>query len=88
MRFLFRDIKLLRRIITHPGAKWRARFVAGCALGYLFSPIQLIPTCIPVIGQLDDLVVLYVGVKLAVGMVRQSVLVECMQPYCNQKSEV
>lgn len=88
MKSLFRDIRLLRRIVRHPGARWRARFIAGCAVGYLFSPIQLIPTFIPVIGQLDDLMVLYVGVRLAVRMVPQSVLVECMQPDRNQPLEV
>jgi len=84
MKSLFRDIKLLRRIVTHPGAQWRARFIAGCTVGYLFSPIQLIPSFIPVIGQLDDLVVVYIGVKLAVRMVPQSVLTECMEPHPNR----
>ena len=88
MNSLFRDIKLLRRIISHPSAPWRARFVAGCAVGYIFSPIQLIPTFIPVIGQLDDLMVLYVGLKLAVRMVPQSVLAEYIQPHRQQLSEV
>jgi uncharacterized membrane protein YkvA (DUF1232 family) len=37
----------------------------GIAIGYLVSPIQLIPNFIPVIGQLDDLAVLTVAVRYA-----------------------
>jgi uncharacterized membrane protein YkvA (DUF1232 family) len=81
---LFFNFRLLYRISRHPGARWRARLVAGCAVLYLCSPVQLIPTFIPVIGQLDDVLVLYFGIKLAVRMVPQSVLAECMQSRCNQ----
>ncbi len=63
MKSLFSDLKLLHRIIGRRDAQWRARFVAACAVGDLFSPIQLIWTFIPLIGQLDDPMVLYAGMK-------------------------
>lgn len=50
--------------IKDPRTPWYARLVAACTAGYLISPIQLIPSFIPYIGFLDDLVVLFLGVKL------------------------
>lgn len=43
-----------------------ARIVAACVLGYAFSPIDLIPDLIPVVGFLDDLILVPLGVALAV----------------------
>jgi len=61
----------------HPRMHWYARLVAICTAGYLFSPIQLIPSFIPVIGFLDDLVVVFLGVKLLQKITPPDVLAEC-----------
>ena len=53
--------------------------VAACTAGYLLSPIQLVPSFIPVIGFLDDLLVLFVGVKLLQRITPPDVLLECRQ---------
>jgi hypothetical protein len=45
--------------------------------GYLLSPIQLIPNFIPVIGFLDDVLVVCLGVKLLLKIIPPSVLTEC-----------
>lgn len=63
----------------HPRMPWYARLVAACTAGYLFSPIQLIPSFIPLIGFLDDLLVLFVGVKLLQRITPPDVLTECHQ---------
>lgn len=63
----------------HPRTPWYARVVAACTAGYLFSPIQLIPSFIPVIGFLDDFLVLFLGVKLIQRIVPPDVLLECRQ---------
>jgi uncharacterized membrane protein YkvA (DUF1232 family) len=55
----------------------RSKLVAACALGYILSPIQLIPTFIPVIGHLDDLFVLWLGTKLLQRFTPTGVLAEC-----------
>ncbi len=44
---------------------------------YLLSPIQVIPTFIPVIGQLDDLFVLLVGMKLVRKLTPMDIVQEC-----------
>jgi uncharacterized membrane protein YkvA (DUF1232 family) len=75
--FLVGQIHFLSRIIRHPMTPWPARVAAGCAVAYIFSPIQLIPTFIPLIGQLDDLLVVYVGASLVKRLTPNSVLAEC-----------
>ena len=60
-----------------PRTPWYAKlFVAGIA-AYAFSPIDLIPDFIPVIGYLDDLILVPLGIALAIRMVPASVLAEC-----------
>ena len=61
----------------HPRVHWYAKFVAACTAAYLFSPIQLIPSYIPIIGFLDDFLVLFVGVKLVNRLIPPDVLIEC-----------
>jgi len=63
----------------HPRTPWYARLVAACTAGYLFSPIQLIPSFIPVVGFLDDFLVLFLAVKLIQKITPADVLLECRQ---------
>lgn len=56
----------LWKLVRQPGAPRLARLVALLVLGYALSPIDLIPDFIPVIGQLDDLVLIPLGVALVV----------------------
>lgn len=59
-----------------PRVPWYARVFAGIALGYLFSPIDLIPDFIPVIGYLDDLLVVPLFILLARRLIPPEVLEE------------
>jgi uncharacterized membrane protein YkvA (DUF1232 family) len=63
----------------HPHTPWYARLLAICIAGYLFSPIQLIPSFIPAIGFLDDFLVLFLGAKLLQRIIPPDVLTECRQ---------
>ena len=54
-----------------------ARVFAAVVVGYAFSPIDLIPDVIPVVGYLDDLVLVPLGVALAIRMIPAPVLAEC-----------
>lgn len=56
-----------------------ARIFAACVVGYAFSPIDLIPDPIPVLGYLDDLVIVPLGIALAVKMIPADVLAECQE---------
>ena len=56
-----------------------ARIFAACVVGYAFSPIDLIPDFIPVLGYLDDLIIVPAGIVLALKMIPASVMAECRE---------
>jgi len=62
-----------------PRVPWYARAFSACVVGYAFSPIDLVPDPIPVLGYLDDLVLIPLGIALALRMIPQEVMVECRQ---------
>ena len=59
-----------------PRVPWYARLVAACVVGYAFSPIDLIPDPIPVIGFLDDLILVPLGIALALKMIPADLMAE------------
>lgn len=61
----------------HPGVPWYARVFAALVLAYAFSPIDLIPDPIPVLGYLDDLVLVPLGIALALRMIPVEIMTEC-----------
>ena len=63
----------------HPRVHWCAKLVAAGTAGYLFSPIQLIPSFIPVIGFLDDFLVLFLGIKLLQRIIPPDTLTKCRE---------
>ncbi|NUN64003.1 DUF1232 domain-containing protein [Pseudanabaena biceps] len=60
-----------------PRVPWYARAFAFCVVGYAFSPIDLIPDFIPVLGYLDDLILVPLGITLVLKMIPPDVMVEC-----------
>jgi uncharacterized membrane protein YkvA (DUF1232 family) len=66
-------------VSKHPRTPWYAKLVAACTAGYLFSPVQIIPNYVPVIGMLDDVLVVFLGVKLIQRITPADVLTECRQ---------
>ncbi|MGE3909400.1 MAG: YkvA family protein [Chloroflexota bacterium] len=76
-RALKTETLALYLVARDPRVPWYARlFVAG-VVAYALSPIDLIPDFIPVIGYLDDLVLVPLGIALALRMVPRPVLEEC-----------
>jgi len=60
-----------------PRVPWSAKVVASCVVAYAFSPIDLIPDFIPLIGYLDDLILVPLGILLAVRLISPAVMAEC-----------
>ncbi len=63
----------------NPRAPWYARVFVALLVGYVFSPIDPIPDFIPVVGLLDEMVVVPLGVILARKMIPDEVLAECRE---------
>ena len=61
----------------HPGTPWYAKVCAVGVVGYLFSPIDLIPDFIPVLGYLDDLIIVPIGITLVLKMIPEPVMEQC-----------
>ena len=70
------EIYALYLAYKDPRVPLYARVFAACVVGYAFSPIDLIPDPIPVLGYLDDLIIVPLGIALAVRMIPQKVLDE------------
>ena len=61
----------------HPDTPWYAKAVAACVVAYALSPIDLIPDFIPVLGYLDDLIIVPLGIALVIRLVPKPVMAEC-----------
>jgi uncharacterized membrane protein YkvA (DUF1232 family) len=61
----------------HPDTPWTARLLVAFIVGYALSPIDLIPDFIPVLGYLDELILLPLLLGLALRLIPPPVLAEC-----------
>ena len=77
IEFILWQARTLSIAIRHPRVPLRGKLAAGFAVAYVFSPIQLIPTFIPVIGQLDDVFFLLVAMRVVRKSTSAAVLAEC-----------
>ena len=75
-RGLKTEVYALYLAYRDPRVPWYARLLAACVVGYAFSPIDLIPDPIPVLGYLDDLVLVPLGVTLALRLIPAEVMAE------------
>lgn len=71
------ELRALYLAYRNPRVPWYARAFAVVVVAYAFSPVDLIPDPIPVLGYLDDLILIPLGIALAVRMIPDSVLAEC-----------
>ena len=60
-----------------PRTPWYAKLLVAGIVAYAFSPIDLIPDFVPVLGYLDDLILIPMGIALAIKLVPHSVLAGC-----------
>ena len=70
------DVYALMLAYKDKRVPWSAKIIAACVVGYAFSPIDLIPDFIPILGQLDDLLLIPLGVTLSIKLIPKDVLVE------------
>jgi uncharacterized membrane protein YkvA (DUF1232 family) len=75
-RAIKRDVHALYLASRDPRVAWYAKAVAVCVAAYALSPIDLIPDFVPVLGYLDDAVIVPLGIMLAVRMVPEPLMAE------------
>lgn len=75
-RTLKRDVVALYLAARDPRVPWYAKVVAACVAAYALSPIDLIPDFIPVLGYLDDVILVPLGIALAIRLIPPAILQE------------
>ncbi len=74
---LKRQMWALFLALKDPQTPWAAKLLIGTTVAYALSPIDLIPDFIPILGQLDDLVILPAMIVLALKLIPRDVMVRC-----------
>jgi endonuclease YncB( thermonuclease family)/uncharacterized membrane protein YkvA (DUF1232 family) len=69
----------LWKLLRHPATPWYVKAVAAVVVAYAVSPIDLIPDFIPVLGQIDDLILVPLGVALAVRLAPPALWQACLR---------
>lgn len=74
---LKRQIFVLYLAYKDQRTPWFAKLFAICVVAYAFSPLDLIPDFIPILGYLDDVILLPLGIMFALKMMPQPVIIDC-----------
>jgi len=76
---LQREIVALWFCARHPDTPFIAKVIAAAIVAYAFSPIDLVPDFIPVLGYVDDLIILPAGIWLVLKLIPEPVLAQCRE---------
>lgn len=74
-----REFGAYRRAASHPETPWLAKGLLGAAVGYALLPFDVIPDFVPVLGQVDDVVIVPVLVWAGLKAIPDEVLEECRE---------
>ena len=76
---LRQEAHVLYLVFKDSRTPWYAKWAAAFPIAYVFSPVQVIPNFIPVLGFLDDFLVLFAGAKLIHRLTPTDLLIECRE---------
>lgn len=83
---LKQNLGLLYLAFKHERTPWYAKLLIGLVVLYALSPVDLIPDFIPVLGYLDDLILIPAGIALAIKLIPDDVKAECKEKQSNLES--
>ena len=72
-------LKIFSCIYRHPDTPRFARFILWAIIIYALSPVDIIPDWIPVLGQLDDLIIISLGILIVSKFISRKILTECRE---------
>ena len=72
-----KQLVILHLAYNHPKTPWTAKVLTVLIIGYALSPIDLIPDFIPIIGLLDDVILLPLGIYVVIKLIPDAVIQEC-----------
>jgi uncharacterized membrane protein YkvA (DUF1232 family) len=76
-RTLKRELKVYRLVLKHPHTPRLAKVLLAIAIGYALLPFDLIPDFIPVLGHLDDAIIIPLLIFLALKIIPKTVMDDC-----------
>jgi uncharacterized membrane protein YkvA (DUF1232 family) len=83
LKALVRRLKVEAHVLylafRHARTPWYAKAILVLVLLYALSPIDIIPDIIPILGMLDDLVILSLGIWISVRLIPKDVMAECRE---------
>lgn len=82
-----KEIGALYLAYKRPDVPFYAKLVSILIVGYALSPIDLIPDFIPVLGYLDDLILLPIGIAFAIKLIPSDIMNECRKQSENMFNE-
>lgn len=71
------ELYVLYLVVRHQRTPMLPKLTAALVVGYAFSPIDLIPDFIPLLGYVDDIILVPLGIMLALRLVPPAILAEC-----------
>ncbi|MEO6117593.1 MAG: YkvA family protein [Methylotenera sp.] len=78
-KHLKQEFAVYRLVLKHPETPWIAKLFLGLAIGYLLLPFDLIPDFIPVLGQLDEVVIIPALVYIALLFIPKHIIQNCRE---------
>lgn len=82
------DLYTLYLSYRDPRVRWYTKAFIALVIGYAISPIDLIPDFIPILGYLDDLILIPLGISLAIKMVPKNIFEENRQKAVTEKINI
>ena len=76
-RRLKREVYAIYLAAQSPRVPWYTKYLAMAVVGYALSPIDLIPDFIPVLGYVDDLIIVPLGIWLVLSLIPEEVMNAC-----------
>ena len=76
-RILKRQVYVVYLAARHPATPWYVKALAAVIVAYAFSPIDLVPDFIPVLGYLDDVILIPLGIALLLKLTPAHIIDAC-----------
>lgn len=74
-----KELRVLYIACQRPDLPWYTKLIAILVVGYALSPVDLIPDFVPVLGYLDDIIIVPAGISLVIKLIPKNILEECRE---------